>query len=139
MTLHWSAAYVGLPFKEKGRDRGGVDCWGLVRLVYAGELGVELPGYDEGYASLAERDEIAGLMDVERSRPVWRLVNAATEFDVLVFRLGRLGTHVGIGCGGRRMLHVPVDAGACLEDFSGPRYASRLIGIYRFSGAGGIG
>ena len=29
----WVSAYVGLPFKEGGRHRDGLDCYGLLRLV----------------------------------------------------------------------------------------------------------
>ena len=34
--------YIGLPFKHHGRDRDGLDCWGLPMLYYREMLGVEL-------------------------------------------------------------------------------------------------
>ena len=36
----WVADYVGLPWEPYGRTRAGVDCWGLVRLVYEERLGI---------------------------------------------------------------------------------------------------
>ena len=42
--------YIGLPYKENGRSTEGVDCWGLARLFYKHELGIELPSYTELYA-----------------------------------------------------------------------------------------
>lgn len=35
--------YVGIPYKPMGRDQRGIDCWGLVMMVYRDWFGVELP------------------------------------------------------------------------------------------------
>lgn len=43
----WADGYVGLPFKKMGRDRSGLDCWGLVRLILDEQAGVLLPAYSE--------------------------------------------------------------------------------------------
>ncbi len=43
---HWSAPYVGLRFAPRGRERGGIDCYGLLRLVWAEVAGVILPRHD---------------------------------------------------------------------------------------------
>lgn len=40
---HWATHYVGLPYLAGGRDRAGLDCWGLLRLVYLEQRGIELP------------------------------------------------------------------------------------------------
>lgn len=41
--LHWVHRYLALPYVPGGRSSAGVDCWGLLRLVYAVEFGIALP------------------------------------------------------------------------------------------------
>ena len=44
----WWERYIGLPF---GDGPGEVTCWGLLRRVYAEQLGIDLPSYGEIAAS----------------------------------------------------------------------------------------
>lgn len=45
---HWSAKYVGIPYLDNGRSSlKGLDCWGLIRLVFLDERNIELPSYGE--------------------------------------------------------------------------------------------
>jgi cell wall-associated NlpC family hydrolase len=41
-------AWVGVPFKWDGRDRTGVDCWGLAWLWHRDVLGIALPDWVKG-------------------------------------------------------------------------------------------
>ena len=43
--LGWLNDYVGLPYVSVGRDNNGVDCYGLIKLVYSREYGLDLPDW----------------------------------------------------------------------------------------------
>jgi len=133
MTEHWSTAYIGLPWADLGRARDGLDCWGLVRLVYAEQLRLLLPSYIGAYASVEEHAELAAhIEDVTRSG-VWTAIDtpAAQPFDVLVFRRGRLDTHVGLVVEPGLMLHVAAREQTKIETYTRGPWQHRLSGLYR--------
>lgn len=83
----WLAHYIGLPFKEHGRDRAGLDCWGLVRLVMSEQLDLHVPSYATSYSHTTDVAAISEL--IERVSGGWRQVTAQDETlgDVVVMRL----------------------------------------------------
>jgi len=128
--MHWSASYIGTPYKDHGRDRAGVDCWGLAVLVYDEVLGIKLPSYAEDYISTDERGEIADLIRDRQQIGPWFEVDEASEFDVAFFRRGPHASHVGIVVRPGTMLHVPFDH-AKLEPYTSGQWQPRLTRIYR--------
>ena len=56
---HWATKYIGLPYRPGGRDRGGLDCWGLLKLIYLEQRGIPLPdllGVAEGSIAAISRE-----------------------------------------------------------------------------------
>jgi cell wall-associated NlpC family hydrolase len=103
-----SCPYVGLAYRRGGRERPAVDCWGLVRLVYREQLGVELDAHatdpDLGRAIVAERQ-------------AWSPVPpaAARPGDVVLLRRPGQPFHVGVLLAGRRLLHADEPVGVAVE------------------------
>jgi len=130
--LSWVRGYLGLPYLDKGRSRSGVDCWGIACLVYAGELGIELPSYDDRYANAAEREEISAIVAEAAASPTWSPVKRPRAFDIAVFKLDKGGSHIGIVVERGQMLHV-VETGdfTHVEAYDGLRWDNRLLKIYR--------
>jgi len=134
MLPDWVNAYVGLPFKVHGRDRDGIDCWGLVRLVLADQFGRRLPSYAGGYASVEDAKDIGRLIRGEMGP--WHPVPPGAERpgDVVLMRLMNQPMHVGVVVAAGWMLHIEDGIDACLEPYDGARWRRRVLGRYRHGG-----
>lgn len=90
---HWATKYIGLPYAEGGRDRKGLDCWGLLRLIYKDEKGVllpDLPGITtEGPLAIAH--QIAA-----QEKEGWQEVPSPQDCDAVAMSLKNALHHVGI-------------------------------------------
>lgn len=130
----WAGRYIGLPFKDHGRDREGLDCWGLVRLVMAEQMGIALPSFVTEYDRTSDTKRISGL--IAREAGLWRAIQRGEEKqgDVIVLRLQGHPLHVGLVLGDCQMLHVERGISCAIEKYTGPRWAERIYGIYRHSG-----
>lgn len=129
--MHWSVDYVGLPWADRGRDRTGCDCWGLVRLVYAEALGISLPSYAGDYPSADELREIDGLIRGALGAGPWVEVAAVREFDLVLFGIGRFDSHIGIMVDRSRMLHMMGCDTAKIERVDTPIWSRRRRGTWR--------
>lgn len=130
---HWSARYVGLPFRDLGRDWAGLDCYGLVRLVLAEERHVTLPGYTEAYASTDERAQIAAALSGAAGQGPWRpvAIGMVRPLDVVLFSVLGRPLHVGLVVRRGLMLHISEGHESRIEPYTAGAWAPRLIAIYR--------
>lgn len=125
----WSK-YIGIPKRDLGRGFDGADCWGLARLVYQHELGIDLPSYTGIHPCEIERAEIDVIMEGEAAAKRWSEVTTPVPFDLFLFRIGPFRCHVGVAINARQMLHVHRQS-SLIERPSNPEWCKRLIGIYR--------
>lgn len=128
----WAGRYIGLPFRCHGRDRTGLDCWGLVRLVMAEQFGVALPSLATEYHRATDGVEVGRL--VLREIPRWDAVEEGEEEagDVIVLRLRGRPMHVGLVLGDGHMLHIESGIDSAIERYTGARWAERIFGFYRY-------
>lgn len=120
--------YIGIPFRDHGCGYDGCDCYGLVRLVYARELGIELPHLGDQYSNAFARGEI-GPLPAATVAEGWAVDVTDLEpeqFDVLVFSRGGLDYHVGLFMYGETMLHCVDGTDSCLEKWCGIRWHRQL-------------
>lgn len=129
--MSWVNDYVGIPYRDQGRDERGCDCWGLARLIYGRELTLALPSYLEAYPSALEREEVAALITQQVDARDWQKVSPPAPFDLLLLRYGRTGCHVGVFVDAERFLHIVAGEHSKIARRHDPRWRSREIGAYR--------
>jgi hypothetical protein len=121
--------YVGVPWRHLGRSRTGVDCIGLV-LLAARDVGCDLP-YPAPYAR-----EPQGTRLLEGILAHAERIASVEPGNVLLFRLGLYGGHVGIAS-----VHPAWGVPACLHAYAPRRQVveqpmdaelrTALIGAFR--------
>lgn len=128
----WVNRYIGIPFRDLGRTRDGVDCWGLLTLVYQERFGRVLPAYLGEYQSAVDKGAIPALVD--RERQAWTMVDPAdiAEGDVVLLRMWGLPFHVGVVVCQGRFLHCLRGVGTALEAYDTPLWRNRVLGFYRY-------
>lgn len=99
--------YQRLSFRYGGRGPDAYDCWGLVRLVYAEVLGIDLPSGADDYP--VEHDTRSQQARLEAGQRPWRRIAARSapsapvvadlppqSGDVALLRRGQFLGHVGL-------------------------------------------
>ena len=128
----WSNEYINIPFVEHGRERKGCDCWGLARIIYKEQLNVDLPALLE-YKNTHDSQAIADLYENEHIG--WQEIplGQEKEFDILVFKILGLPTHIGIVINKGVMIHCEYGTGTHITEYNRDfQWKKRLAGVYRY-------
>lgn len=130
MVDFWTNKYIKVPFKDKGRDENGCDCWGLIRLIYQKEKGICLPNL-LGYRDTLDRAVIADICEKERAE--WEEIKKGDEqpFDVVVIKMMGFPMHVGIVYKKGFMLHCLKGVGTVAVNYESRQWVKRVVGFYR--------
>lgn len=134
--------YIGLPYKYQGRDFSGVDCYGLVHLVYAQEKNLELPSFtDIEFTRTWYEDEDKHLIE-DNLNSFWSIAKEVTPpytaFDCMLFYSSPsklVVNHCGLYLGDNKLLHI-TDLNTATSEivrFSG-YWESKLYKILRYKG-----
>lgn len=142
-VARWTRDYVGIPYRDLGRDRSGCDCWGLARLVWTERAGVEVPMYGTVHGGGGAGGEVEPAVLEATSGDLWNPVQWGDErgFDAVLMRGvwrdagGALHAgliHVGIVAAPGVMLHIEQGIDASLGFYrSDPRLSRRVDSFWR--------
>lgn len=121
-----------IPFADFGRDWDGCDCWGIVRLIYKEELGIELGLY----GGITVHDVMKVVRNFNREfRENWSKVSEPVAFDVaaMVNESGsRAFAHCGIMLSDSVLLHMRDGAGIITGNICEPGVSNQILGFYRY-------
>lgn len=122
--------YIGIPYVEKGRDETGVDCWGLVRLVYKNELSVILPSFTAEY----QTEDTARIEELfAQYKEGWESVDSPSIGDAVIFRIFGYESHIGVCIGDNKFLHVREGKDSVIESLDNAKWSKRVVGFFRYS------
>lgn len=134
MRPEWAARYLNIPFIEQGRDRAGVDCYGLLRLVYQEQRGIDLPSYTEGCTT---KDDMRILTALARGEVItqWHPVPLAEVrlFDAVIFRMKGEPIHVGLVLDAEYFLHSMRGVWSVIERMQSIAWRHRIVGAMRYA------
>lgn len=126
----WSNKYIGIPYKQKGRDFDGIDCWGLVRLIYKQEYDISLPSFVNDYA---EQDTLRIQDLIAQYKEGWTKLDSPEEGCVVVFRILGTESHVGVAISATHFVHAKENYASTVEAFDSTAWKNRIIGYFKYS------
>jgi cell wall-associated NlpC family hydrolase len=135
-SIHWAAAYVGLPWAADGEGPHSFHCWALVRHVQRERFGRDLP-------AIPNPDDLLVIARSFRDHPErrrWDLIETPADGDCVLMRQARYPVHVGVWLNedGGRVLHVVRDKGVVAQSLESlATHGWRIEGYYRFIGDDG--
>jgi cell wall-associated NlpC family hydrolase len=110
--------WLGVPYKEGGHDRRGVDCSGFSDILYREVVG-------RGIARTSRGQWLEGKpIDVQNVQPG----------DLVFFQTtGEQVSHVAVSMGGQEFAHASTSKGVMFSSLSDTYWSQRIVGARRMS------
>jgi cell wall-associated NlpC family hydrolase len=120
--------FIGIPYVFHGESIDGVDCLGLIKLYYKEVLNIHLPDYF--YIHGSAKDSCHLTIESGENDGNWESVDDKIHGDVLIFRVGRYPSHVGMYLGDNEFIHCLEGRQSCIENLS--NWKERFLKAYRW-------
>ena len=121
--------FLGIAYKNGGRDPQGIDCWGLALKVYA-RAGVNLFDMPDLQYDV-KWSKTGGNYLAENYWRDWQRIEKPEFLDAVLLRnLGGIANHGGIILSGGRFIHATM-YGVIISRLTDPMIAEKIEGFYR--------
>ena len=115
------AKYIGIPYVPRGRTTAGLDCWGLVRLIYR-DLGFEIPDIEDYEMEAALKG---------KAYEAWIRNSLYKPFDVALYlNTEGVAFHSGIVTPDHRLIHASKQGGVVIQNLGAMNKAINLDAYY---------
>ena len=125
---------IGIPFVDRGRDRNGMDCWGLA-LAAMRHFGKDVPDFD---VSCFDTLSIHAIYDGQRARWAWQKVEIPEPGDIAIMcldpRYPEMVQHVGVYIGNGRVIHTLKKRESHLIRIDDSYWSLKIVKYYRWMG-----
>lgn len=128
----WVQEYIGIPFQSGGRDRRGLDCYGLIRLVLMEQYECTLPLLDGKYDNALNLYDTSPLF-FQQLPILTEKIAGPQERALALLEMHQLPCHLGLFCGGESIIHSRAGVGVVAERLDSRRLPGRITGWYRVS------
>lgn len=122
--------FLAIPYKHKGRDYDGADCYGFIILFYRDALGKALLDIEEDYSpdwTFKNKNFF-----LENYHKQFEKVSCPGKYDIVLFQNKQgIANHGGIALGYGKFIHCCKD-GVLEDSYTRPAWQKRLNGFYRF-------
>jgi cell wall-associated NlpC family hydrolase len=128
--------YIGIPFKSGGRDFSGIDCYGLIVLIYKEEKDISLWDCSNYTVDDCSKDNLM-LSNYHRN---WDALDEKDlqELDILLFTtnpdLPDIPTHIALYIGENKMIHCIQEVSTYICKFKGGPMERFFHSAYRYKG-----
>jgi len=130
--------YIGLPYKNMGRDFDGVDCYGLYFLIYKEELGIELPDFlNINYSQDWYKKDENHISDTIKSNWIIEVEKPFKKYDGLIFygiKYKTIANHIGLYIGEGKFIHIMEDTKSMISRLKGFWESKLYKGVRAISG-----
>jgi len=129
----WASKYIGIPYKAKGTTLKGMDCLGLLELIYKEQLNIELPFNEHLEVENDKQMEIA-TNSIINGKEKWKQLVWPEKFCVININILGYPVHFGLCLNDEYMIHSLKGHNSVIERFTGIKWSSRVEGFYRYEG-----